>query len=89
MRDKHTINLENGYLAMFQAEYYRAEEKFQDFHSYHEGYAVLLEELQELWDEIKGDQDTKKMQTEAVQVGAMALRFLMNCVVKKTDGKKS
>ena len=45
--------------------------------SAHEGYAVLLEELDELWDEIKLKEPSKsRMRTEAIQVAAMALRFV-------------
>ena len=50
-------------------------------HSSHEGYAVLLEELDELWDEIKNN---KKPHTwyhqrkEAIQVAAMAIRFIVD-----------
>jgi hypothetical protein len=47
--------------------------------SAHEGYAVLLEEVDELWDEIKGPDDSKqtaRMRAEAIQVAAMAIRFI-------------
>ena len=36
-------------------EYRRAGETYDEFTSPHEGYAVLLEEVDELWDEIKND----------------------------------
>mgnify|MGYP001558597287 CR=1 FL=1 len=45
----------------------------------HEGYAVILEELDELWDEVKkkqGERSVEKLRKEAVQVAAMALRFI-------------
>lgn len=60
----------------------RAMEKFPNnsvFRSRHEGYGVLLEEVDELWDAIKNnDHGTGKSQdaAEAVQVGAMALHYL-------------
>jgi hypothetical protein len=57
-------------------EYLRAADKFSKFNSFHEGYAVIREELDELWDEIKGGQDKQRMREEAMQVGAMALRFM-------------
>lgn len=45
----------------------------------HEGYAVILEEMDELWDEIKKRKpDPVSMEKEAVQVAAMALRFLVD-----------
>lgn len=45
--------------------------------SAHEGYAVLLEEVDELWDEIKKQHySTCHMRMEAVHVAAMAIRFI-------------
>ena len=50
------------------------------FNSNHEGYAALLEEVDELWDEIKRHKNPKsatdKMKLEAVQIAAMAVRFI-------------
>lgn len=49
--------------------------------SAHEGYAVLKEEVDELWDEVKKKQsqrDVGKLTREASQVAAMALRFMMD-----------
>ena len=60
-------------------EYNRASLKFSQFRSPHEGYAILLEEVDELWDEIKGDKKPdarSRMKKEAIQVAAMALRFI-------------
>jgi len=52
------------------------------FNSAHEGYAVLKEELEELadavellWQDIKKD-NWDNMELEAIQVGAMAMKFL-------------
>lgn len=62
-------------------EHKRAEAKFCSFASCHEGYAVILEELDELWDAIKNKNGSKeKLKKEAIQVGAMALRFLVDCI---------
>ena len=52
--------------------------KWPPMNSAHEGYAVLLEELDELWEHVKTNQkrrDIDAMRAEAVQVAAMALRF--------------
>lgn len=58
----------------------RARLKFPaGFHSGHEGYAVIQEELDELWDAVKHDQALAAAH-EAVQVAAMALRFIDDCV---------
>lgn len=56
----------------------RATSKFAPFNSSHEGFAVLMEEVDELWDEVKSNCDPAKMRTEAIQVGAMAVRFLLD-----------
>lgn len=46
------------------------------FNSYHEGKAVIEEEFEELWEEIKKkNPDKAKLKAEVLQVGAMALRF--------------
>lgn len=70
----------------------RAEAKFGPFNSSHEGYAVLLEEVDELWDVVKlnpkkidGDGTkirNQMMRDEAIQVAAMAIRFI-KCVCDK------
>jgi hypothetical protein len=64
-------------LRLVSAELRRATLKFDAFNSAHEGYAVLLEEVDELWTEIKRNDHARTMQ-EAVQVAAMALRFLQD-----------
>ena len=62
-------------------EYLVASQKFGAFASCHEGYAVILEELDELWDAIKDkSSNAADLEREAIQVGAMALRFLVDCV---------
>lgn len=58
----------------------KAEAKFPPFNSAHEGWAVLYEEVDELWDAVRmqnGKERNKNLRAEAVQVGAMALRFLL------------
>lgn len=50
--------------------------------SAHEGFAILLEEVDELkahvWMNQK-NRDIEKMRTEAIQVAAMAIRFAAQC----------
>ena len=70
--------LEELQLHDFFIEYRRAKKLFPGFHSPHEGYAVIKEELDELWDEVKNGEDKTKMKNEAIQVGAMALRFIID-----------
>ena len=60
----------------------KARMAFPPFHSAHEGWAIIREELDELWAEIRSHQDTpgraERMTKEAVQVAAMALRFVID-----------
>lgn len=50
-----------------------------DFHSAHEGFAVLKEEVDELWDEVRCRViDRDALRKECIQVGAMASRFLVD-----------
>ena len=49
------------------------------FSSAHEGYAVILEELDELFEEIRQKRPVKeRLREEAIQLGAMALKFIMS-----------
>jgi hypothetical protein len=52
-----------------------AERRFPDFNSPHEGYAIILEELDEAWHEIKHG-TPERAREEMIQVAAMAIRFL-------------
>ena len=57
-----------------------AQEKYPPMNSPHEGYAVILEELDELWELVKQKQDSHNhaaMRKEAMQVAAMAIRFMV------------
>jgi hypothetical protein len=56
-------------------------DSYPAMNSAHEGYAVLLEEVDELWDQVKvkqGKRDVAKLRHEAVQVAAMALRLIVD-----------
>lgn len=53
-----------------------AESEFSEYNSAHEGYAVIKEEFDELWDEIKKhDHNELKMYREALHVACTAIRF--------------
>lgn len=61
--------------------------------SAHEGYAVILEELDELWDEVKKGgtepRSVERMRKEAIQVAAMALRFVHDvCDGRAKEGRE-
>ena len=54
----------------------RADRNWGEYHSSHEGYAVIQEELDELWDEIKKKDTSKLLQyREAMHVACTAIRF--------------
>lgn len=63
-------------LHLIEREYHRAMEKFPHFRTRHEGYAVILEELDEMWDEIKTDSGPRSCH-EAVQVAAMCIKYIV------------
>ena len=49
------------------------------FYTPHDGWAILREEVDELWDEVKkkpSKRSKNKLRKEAVQVAAMAIRFV-------------
>lgn len=55
----------------------RAQAKHGAFASAHEAYAVLLEEVEEYWDEVRKrnhDRDMQRMYQELLDVAAVALR---------------
>ena len=74
-----------------QTEFESATKKFGKFNSTHEGYAVLKEEVDELWDAIKGNVSKNFLEEEAIQVAAMALRFLVDCcgVQHSVEGRRA
>jgi hypothetical protein len=49
--------------------------KFGEYKSLHEAVAVIREELDELWDEVKGKQRTEQLRKEALHVAATAFRM--------------
>lgn len=63
-------------------EFARATKLHGEFHSRHEGFAIIKEEVDELWDEVKKNGRDTDVALEATQVGAMALRFLVDCCYK-------
>ena len=64
-----------------KAEVLRAKQLFPtDFHNQHEAYAVILEEVDELWEEIKKNHkkhDLKAQRKEAKQAAAMLVRLMV------------
>lgn len=70
-------NTDMQILNEIHAEVIRAKSKHPgDYNSFHEAYAVLLEEVDELWDDIKADKSPDVIRKEAVQVAAVAFRLI-------------
>lgn len=62
-----------------KAELAAAQARYPAFNSAHEGFAILLEEVEELKAHVwlkQGMRLTHEMRREAIQVAAMALRFV-------------
>lgn len=77
-------------LSEMMKEYKRATTEYSPFASHHEGWAVIKEQLDEVWDEIKkkrGTKSTEKITKEVLHVGAMSLRFLMELTSLKLKEK--
>lgn len=55
----------------------RARAKHKNMNSLHEAYAVILEEVEEFWDEVKlkaSERTPEQISSELTQIAAMALR---------------
>lgn len=60
-------------------EYYAACQEHPPMHSAHEGWAVIKEELDELWEEVRKKNPSRELQyKEAKQVAATAIRFMID-----------
>lgn len=65
----------------------KAVKQHGDFVSMHEGYAVILEEVDELWDEVRRKKpNIKNSKTECLQIAAMAVK--MHEFLEKMEKKK-
>jgi hypothetical protein len=77
------ISLPNKYWLAIRMEYERALKNYPPFNSAHEGLAIIEEEFEELKAEVfKNDslRSRSALQEEAIQLGAMALCFLVDIV---------
>ena len=78
------IDFNNLWSFLFSPLFVVEDINFPLFNSQHEGYAVLKEEVDELWDEIKNkhanEMDTK---AECIQVAAMAIKMLISPIWSK------
>ena len=75
-----------GISALITEELVEATRNNGGFTCAHHGISVLREEFEELWDEIKKKgnlRDPNTMKKEAIQVAAMAIRFIIDVVETK------
>ena len=76
-------NVQREIMCDVEAESESATRKNGPFRSAHEGFAVILEELDELKAEVwkkEGERNTEQMRREAIQVAAMAIRFILDLI---------
>lgn len=69
----------------------RAMSMHKPMNSAHEGYAIILEELDELWKEIKKkeyERNIDRMREEAMHVAAMGIRFMIDVCGKEKNANK-
>lgn len=69
-----------------KAELEGARYDYPDMRSAHEGFSIIKEEVDELWDEVKkrpSQVQMKKLRAEAKQVAAMAIRFMSDICASK------
>ena len=66
-------------LAQVRAEVLRAAEKHAPMPTAHHGYAVIQEEVDELWTEVKADNgQSPEAFKEARQIAAMGIRYILD-----------
>ena len=64
---------------MIESEVIRSDVHEQEFHSLHEAYAVILEELDEVWSitlQKRRERNPRKLEQELIQVAAMAVKAI-------------
>jgi len=81
-----------NFFDMVENELAHAQESYPKFNSEHEGFAVLKEEVDELWEAVRMKQSNPnrsiQIRRETVQVAAMAFRFLYDlCEPKYTPAE--
>lgn len=75
-------------LSDVREEVLRATSKFGPFRSAHEGWAVLREEVDELWEEVKhNDGYGPAAKKEALQCAAMGIRYVIDCCISTPEDR--
>lgn len=68
-----------------EREVFDAITRYPAFNSLHEAYAVIKEEVDEFWDEVKAkpavrEQRKAEIRKELIQIAAMAVRTIVDCI---------
>ena len=83
-----TVTLDAMALNAVADELQRARAKFGPMASTHEAYAVIKEEFDEFWEELrKKNPDFSNMRDELIQVAAMAIRAAVDCKLLRGDNE--
>lgn len=85
-------SLHSAFALHVACEIQRARAKHKPINSAHEGYAVILEELDEFWDEVKKSRelrDKRRMYDELVQIAAMAQRTAEDVMEREKPNESS
>lgn len=86
---RHGLRKREAVAEAVDEELWAAINKFGAMAGPHEGWAVIKEELDELWEEVRGDQDPQRMREEAEQIAAMAERFILDvCAPVSTSNQQ-
>ena len=83
--DEIEMEIAHAVVAEVVQEDARAHKLHGPFNSLHEGYAALLEEVDELWDEIKkkkSKQEYHCLKSEAIQVAAMGMKMAIKIEIE-------
>lgn len=85
LREKRLKEKEVEIVTQFQEnlqdEYKRAIDQHGHFHSLHEAYGVILEEVDEFWDEVKkrrGERNLENLKKELIQIAAMCQKLTVD-----------
>jgi hypothetical protein len=83
--EKTTMTLQTAYdrrvqiLALIDTELEKAVTRHDPMNSPHEGWAVIREELDELWEHVRGDTGRgEEAMKECIQIATMALRYIFD-----------
>lgn len=84
MKNRKVVKVGDKFPKAVRNELIRAYTTHGPIRSLHEGYAVILEEMDEAWDEIKkksSKRDMNNLLREFVQIGAMAQKISEDVVI--------